>query len=110
MHLELTKCYMSIILNRWSLWYSTGNNRTTRQNVNKEVEAQNNTINQQNLIDRSINNTQNNKAEKMFFSTAHGTFSLQDRSYLGQKKKYLKFNKIGIIKYILLLQWSDTRN
>ena len=72
--------------------------RSSKQKINKETEALNDTIDQIDLID--IYRTFHPKtADYMFFSSAHGTFS---RIYhiLGHKSNLGKFKKIEIISSI----------
>ena len=72
--------------------------RSSRQKINKETQASNDTIDQIDLID--IYSTFHPKvAEYTFFSNAHGTFSRIDH-ILGQKSSLGKFKKIEIISSI----------
>ena len=73
-------------------------NRSSKQKMNKETEALNDTIDQIDLID--IYRTFHPKvAEYTFFSSAHGTFSRIDH-ILGHKSSLRKFKKIEIISSI----------
>ena len=68
--------------------------RSTRQKINKETQALNNTLDQMDLI--SVNRVFHPKvAEYTFFSSAHGTFSRIDHM-LGHKASLGKFKKIDI--------------
>ena len=72
--------------------------RSSRQKINKETEALNDTIDQIDLID--IYRTFHLKtADYTFFSSAHGTFSRIDH-ILGHKSSLSKFKKIEIISSI----------
>ena len=72
--------------------------RSSRQKINKETEALNDTIDQIDLID--IYRTFHPKtAEYTVFSSAHGTFSRIDH-ILGHKSSLGKFKKIKIISSI----------
>ena len=73
-------------------------NRSSRQKINKETQALNDTIDQIDLID--IYRTFHPKtAGYTFFSSAHGTFPRIDH-ILGQKSSLGKFKKIDIISSI----------
>ena len=72
--------------------------RSSRQKINKETQALNDTIDQIDLID--IYRTFHPKTEDYtFVSSAHGTFSRIDH-ILGQKSSLSKFKKIEIISSI----------
>ena len=72
--------------------------RSSKQKINKETQALNDTINQIDLID--IYRTFHPKtADYTFFSSAHGTFSSLDH-ILGHKSSLGKFKKIEIISSI----------
>ena len=72
--------------------------RSSRQKINKETKALNDTIHQIDLID--IYRTFHPKtADYTFFSSAHGTFSRIDH-ILGHKSSLSKFKKIEIISSI----------
>ncbi len=72
--------------------------RSSKQEINKETQALNDTIDQIDLID--IYRTFHPKvAEYTFFSSAHGTFSRRDH-ILGHKSSLGKFKKIEIISSI----------
>ena len=73
----------------------TPKNRTSKQKINKETQALNDTRNQIDLID--IYRTFHPKVEEYtFFSSAHGTFSRTDH-ILGHKSILGKFKEIEII-------------
>ena len=68
--------------------------RSSRQKINKETQALNNTLDQMDLI--NINRVFHPKvAENTFFSSAHETFSRIDHM-LGHKVSLGKFKKIDI--------------
>ena len=71
--------------------------RSYKQNINKEREALNDTIDQIDLID--IYRTFHPKTVYTFFSSAHRTFSRIDH-ILGCKSSLSKFKKIEIISSI----------
>ena len=72
--------------------------RSSRQEINKETKALNDTIDQMDLID--IYRTFHPKtADYTFFSSAHGTFSRIDH-ILGHKSSLSKFKKIEIVSNI----------
>ena len=76
----------------------TAMDRSTRQKINKETQAPNDSLNQMDLID--IYRTFHPKAtEYTFFSSAHGTFSKIDH-ILGYKSSLSNFKKIEIISSI----------
>ena len=69
--------------------------RSSKQKINKETQASNDTIDQIDLID--IYRTFHLKvAEHTFFSSAHGIFSRRDH-ILGHKSSHGKFKKTEII-------------
>ena len=73
-------------------------NRSSKQKINKETKALNDTLNKMDLID--IYQTFHPKtADYTFFSRAHRTFSRIDH-ILGHKSSLSKFNKIEIIPSI----------
>ena len=73
--------------------------RSSRQKIDKETQALNDTIEQIDLID--IYRTFHPKtADYTYFSSAHGTFSRTDH-ILGHKSSLGKFKKIEIISSIL---------
>ena len=72
--------------------------RSSKQKINKETEALNDTIDQIDLID--IYRTFLPKtADYTFFSSAHGTFSRIDH-ILGDKSSLGKFKKIEVISSV----------
>ena len=72
--------------------------RSSKQKINKETQALNDTIDQIDLID--IYRTFHPKvAEYIFFSSAHGTISRIDHM-LGHNTSLNKFKKIEIISRI----------
>ena len=72
--------------------------RSSRQKINKETQALNDTLDEMNLI--VIYRTFHLKAaEFIFFSSAHGTFSRIDHM-LGHKPSLGKFKKIEIISSV----------
>ena len=69
--------------------------RSSKQNINKDVVALNNTLDQMDLND--IERTFYPKETKCaFFSNTHGIFSKIDHM-IGQKTSFNKFKKIEII-------------
>jgi len=76
----------------------TAMDRSTRQKINKETQALNDSLNQMDLLD--IYRTLQPKAtEYTFFSSAHGTFSKIDH-ILGYKSNLGYFKKIEILSSI----------
>ena len=72
--------------------------RLSKQNIKKETQALNDTLDQIHLID--INRTFHSKtADYTFFSRAHGKFPRIDH-ILGQKSSLSKLKKIEIISNI----------
>ena len=72
--------------------------RSTKQQINKETQTLNGTIDQLDLVD--IYKTFNPKTMNFtFFSRAHGSFSRIDH-ILGHKTSFGKFKKIEIIPSI----------
>ena len=82
----------------------TSVDRSTKQNINKETVALNDTLHQMVLIDicRTFYqiNKQKTPAEYTFISSAHGTFSRTDH-ILGHKSSLGKFKKIEIVSSIV---------
>ena len=73
-------------------------NRSSKQKINKETQALNDTIDQIDLID--IYRTCHPKvAEYIFSSSAHGTFS-RIHHILGHKSSLSKFKKSEIVSSI----------
>ena len=72
--------------------------RSSKQNISKETQALNDTLDGMDLIDifRAFHP---NAEEYTFFSSAHGTFSRIDH-ILGHKSNLSKFKKIEIISSI----------
>ena len=73
--------------------------RSSKQKINKETQALNDTIDHTDLID--IYRTFHPKTDYTFFSSAHRTFSRIDH-ILGHKSSLSKFKKIEIISSIFL--------
>ena len=74
--------------------------RSSKQNINKDIVALNNALDQMQLSD--IYRVLHSKEEKdTFFSSAHGTFSKIDH-VIGHKTNLNKFKKIKIISSIFL--------
>ena len=71
--------------------------RSSRQKINKETQALNDTTDQIDLTD--IYRTFHPKTDYTFFSSAHGTFSRIDH-ILGHKSSLSKFKKTEIISSI----------
>ena len=76
----------------------TSMDRLSRQKINKETEALNNTIDQIDLID-NYRTYPPKTADYSFFSSVHRTFSRIDH-IMGHKSSLSKFNKIEIISSI----------
>ena len=72
--------------------------RSSRQNINKETQVLNDTIDQIDLVD-IYRTFHPNTADYTFFSSAHGTFSRIDH-ILSHKSSLRKFKKIEIISSI----------
>ena len=71
--------------------------RSSKQKINKETQALNDTLDEIDLID--IFRTFHPNAEYTFFSSAHGTFSRTDH-ILGHKSNLSKFKKTEIVSSI----------
>ena len=71
--------------------------KSSKQKVNKEIQALNNTLGQLELTDYF--RTFHPNAEYTFFSSVHGTFSKTDH-ILGHKSNFSKFKKIEIVSSI----------
>ena len=71
--------------------------RSSKQNINKESQVLNDTLDEMDLID--IFRTFHPNAEEYTFSSAHGTFSRIDH-ILGHKSNLSKFKKIEFISSI----------
>ena len=82
--------------NTITVWnFNTPMDRSTREKINKEIQAINDTLNKMDLID--IYTALHTKAaEYPFFSSAHGTFSRIDHM-LGHKASLSKFKKTEVI-------------
>ena len=72
--------------------------RSSKQRINKETQTLNKTLDQTDLID-IFRTFHPNAEEYIFFSSAHGTFSMIDH-ILGHKSNLSKFKKIEIISCI----------
>ena len=75
--------------------------RSSRQNINKDIVSLNNTLEEMDLTDiyRASNPKEANILLKTFFSNAHGTISKIDHM-IGNKASLNKFKKIEIISSI----------
>ena len=71
--------------------------RSSKQNINKETQVLNDTLDEMDLID--IFKTFHPNAKEYTFSSAHGTFSRIDH-ILGHKSNLSKFKKIEIVSSI----------
>ena len=69
--------------------------RPSKQRINKETEALNDTLDQMDIVD-IFRTFHPNAEEYTFFSNAHGTFSRIDH-ILGHKSSLRKFKKIEIV-------------
>ena len=76
----------------------TPTDRSSKQKINKETQALNDTIDQIDFID-IYRTFHPNTADYTFFSSAYGTFSRVDH-ILGHKSSLGKFKKIEIISSI----------
>ena len=72
--------------------------RSSKQNINKEMQVLNDTLDEMDLID-IFRTLHPNVEEYTFFSSAHGTFSRIDH-ILGHKSSLSKFKKFEIISII----------
>ena len=72
--------------------------RSSKQNINKETQVLNDTLDEMDLID-IFRTFHPNAEEYTFFSSAHGTFSRIDH-ILGHKSNLSKFKKMEIISSI----------
>ena len=72
--------------------------RSSKQNINKDIVALNNVLDQMDLTD-AYRNFHPKEAKYTFFSNAHGTFSKTDHMR-GHKTSLNKFKKIEIISSI----------
>ena len=72
--------------------------RYSKQNINKDIAALNNGIDEMDLTD-IYRNFHHKEAKFIFFSNAHGTFSKIDH-IIGLKTSLNKFMKIEIISSI----------
>ena len=72
--------------------------RSSKQNINKDIVALNNVLHQMNLTDM-YTAFHPKEAKYTFFSNAHGTFSKIDHM-IGHKASLNKFKKIEIISTI----------
>ena len=72
--------------------------RSSKQQINKETQVLNDTLDEMDLID-IFKTLYPNAEEYTFFSSAHGTFSRIDH-ILGHKSNISKFKKIEIISSI----------
>ena len=73
-------------------------NRSSKQKINKETQALNDTLDEMDLID--IFRTFHPNAEEYTFLSAHGTFSRIDH-ILGHESNLSKFKKIVVVSSIL---------
>ena len=72
--------------------------RYSKQNINKDIAALNNGIDEMDLTD-IYRTFQPKEAKYIFFSNAHGTFSMIDHM-IGHKTSLNKFKKTKIISSI----------
>ena len=72
--------------------------RSSKQNIKKETQVLNDTLDEMDLID-IFRTFHSNAEEYTFFSSAHGTFSRIDY-ILGHKSNLSKFKKIEIVSTI----------
>ena len=69
--------------------------RSSKQNINKDIVSLNNVLDQMDLID-TYRAFHSKEAEYTFFSNVHGTFSKIDYT-IGHKTSLNKFKKTEII-------------
>ena len=88
----------SMGFSRQEYWSGVPMDRSSKQNISKETQALNDTLDGMDLIDifRAFHP---NAEEYTFFSSAHGTFSRIDH-ILGHKSNLSKFKKIEIVSSI----------
>ena len=72
--------------------------RSSKQEINKETQVLNDTLDEMDLLD-IFRTFHPNAEEYTFFSSAHGTFSSLDH-ILGHKSNLSKFKKIEIVSSI----------
>ena len=72
--------------------------RSSKQKINKETQALNDTLDEMDLIDIFLT-FHPNAEEYTFFSSAHGTFDRIDH-IMGHKSNLSKFKKIEIVSNI----------
>ena len=82
--------------------------RSSKQNINKDIVAWNNALDEMALTDmyRAFHLKE---AKCTFFSNTHGIFSKIDHM-IGHKTNLNKFKKIEIMASIIRPQGTDTRN
>ena len=73
--------------------------RSSKQNINKEMQVLNDTLDEMDLID-IFRTFHPNTEEYTLFSSAHGTFSRIDH-ILGHKSNLSKFKKTEIVSSIV---------
>ena len=73
-------------------------NRSSKQNINRETQVLNDTVNDMDLI-YTFRRFHSHAEEYTFFSSVHGTFSRKDH-ILGHKSNLSKFKKIEIVSSI----------
>ena len=82
--------------------------QSSKQKINTETQALNDTLDEMGFID-IFRTFHPNAEEYNFFSSAHGTFSRRDH-ILGHRSNLSKFRKIEIvIRHLFLPQCSKTR-
>ena len=81
--------------------------RSSKQNINKEAQVLNDTLDEMDLID-IFKTFHPNAEEYTFFSSSHGTFSRIDH-ILGHKSNFSKFKKIEIVSSIFSDHNAETR-
>ena len=73
-------------------------NRSSKQNINRETQVLNDTVNDMDLI-YTFRRFHSHAEEYTFFSSVHGTFSRKDH-ILGHKLNLSKFKKSEIVSSI----------
>lgn len=90
----------TIIVVDFNTWL-TATDESSRQKINKETQALNDTLDQIDLSD-SYRTFHTNTAEYIFFSSAHGTFFRIDH-ILGHRSSPGKFKKLKLLQTFSLI-------
>ena len=73
--------------------------RSSKQQINKETQVLNDTLDEMDLID-IFRTFHSNAEESTFFSSAHGILSMWIDYILGHKSNFSKFQKTEIVSNI----------